>query len=108
MKRFPGKAFDLVLMQQDDAIPFARRTVTEIEPSLMSIRFDYHLATSALPSAVNLKLTAAALKSLYSVRDYRTAGERRKNRKAQLRKLFDKLKRSFAKRLGRDMRKTHE
>lgn len=101
--RFPGKVFELVLMQQDDNISFDRREITELEPGLTRIRFDYRSTSpTALKSDVNLKQSAAAMKSLFGVRDYRTAAERRENRKAKLRKLMAKLSRSVRKRLGRE------
>lgn len=106
--RFPGTVFELILMQQDKNIPFARRKVTEVEPGLTLIRFDYRsTAPTALPSNVNLKQTEAALRSICRVQDYRTADERRANRKAKLKKLFAKLSRSVTKRLGRTPRGDH-
>ena len=88
-ERFPGKRFDLVHIRMEKGLPFRRRRVAEIEPGFTEIAFDYHDYTPGKPFyEVKLAETAAALKEVAAVRDYRTPEERRRGRWAAVRKFL--------------------
>ena len=112
--RYPKARFDFILLHSVKGVPFEKRDVREVEDWFTEITFDYQSkAPGATPSQPDLKLTAAALKDLVSVRDYRTREEIRRHKEALLRKKLAKsgcdtlfqlrwqrLKNSIRKRLG--------
>jgi len=85
--RFPHAQFDFVCLQPDTATPFERRRIEKPDPWLTIVSFDYqdHAPGAAVYQA-DLNLTAAAIASLFTVHDYRTAEEIHKYNEAQLRK----------------------
>lgn len=85
--RFPGKEFDFVSIQPDASVSFAHRRIEKPEPWLTVVSFDIQdHAPGAAVFQSDLALTAAAIASLFSVRDYRSAEEIRAHEAAQLRK----------------------
>ena len=107
--KFPGVTFEMTLLQQDASIPFSRRRYEDLGGGLTRIRFDYRSPEpNADVRAVNLKLTARALRTLYSVRDYRTPEERKTKRIAEFRRLLTKLTRPFVPKCARGTRTAHQ
>ena len=91
-ERFPHAKFDLVLLSYDRGRAFADRLDEQPEEGLRHISFDYKDYTPGRPGyAVDLKQTAAALREIAAVRDYRTNAEtkafRVKTRKEKMRKV---------------------
>lgn len=80
--RYPNLTIDILLMQCDCEIPFDRRVFAKPEPGIYTLTFDYR---SKEPDAnikiPDLSLTSAALKSILSVRDYRSKEEKRAHEK---------------------------
>ena len=90
--KFPGTTFDLILLQQKADVPFEERHVEDLGSDLTRIRFDYQdRRPGMLASAVRIRETAAAVRALASVRDYRTVSERIRNLTARLRKHLNEL-----------------
>ena len=86
---FAGVHFDIVHFRCEKNRSFKDRTDREIEPGFREIAFDYHDYTPGKPFyEVKLAETAAALKEVAAVRDYRTPEERRRGRWAAVRKFL--------------------
>ena len=75
-ERFPHARFDMILMTFEKGRPFAERKVEEVEEGLLHVSFDYKDYTLGKPDyAVALDQTAAILKEVAIVQDYRTKAE---------------------------------
>ena len=87
MRKFPGTAFDFVLIQQDECV----RDETP-EEGVRLLSFDYLNRTpGADRSQPVFSAVVNALKSRFRVRDYRTADERRQWKRAKRLKRYAKL-----------------
>ena len=87
-ERCPAATIDVVLLQCDPSVPFAEHELVRVEDGVFRLAFDYRdTAPTADPKIPDLKMTAAALAAHFTVRDYRTAEEKRAHaRKKQLAK----------------------
>ena len=90
-KAFAPAQFDFLLIQQDASVPFGRQALETIEPGLFRLRFDYlDTRPGAEPAFPRIDLTAAAVSSLFSVREYRTKEEIAAHRLTKMRKRWAK------------------
>ena len=75
-KRFPHAQFDFIMMSFDKGRPVEKRLVETPEDGFTHISFDYKDYSPGKPNyAVVLDQTAAVLREMVSVRDYRTKDE---------------------------------
>ncbi len=75
-ERFPHARFDFVMMSFEKGRPFAERRTEEVEEGFLHVSFDYKDYAPGKPDyAVVLDQTAAILKEVATVQDYRTKAE---------------------------------
>ena len=75
-RRFPHAQFDFIMMSFEKGRPVEKRTVETPEDGFTHISFDYKDYSPGKPNyAVLLDQTAAVLREMVSVRDYRTKDE---------------------------------
>ena len=84
----PHAAFEMLHLAMARGVPFAARKTEDLGDGLFRIAFDYRDASPGVPPfAVRFADTAAAVASFATVRDYRTAEEKRSfRRQARLRR----------------------
>lgn len=90
-QRFPNAQFDFCLMSFEKGRTLENRKVETVEEGFTHITLDYHnYAFDIDQPNPNLDVSAAALKALFSVRDYRTqeeiANQAKRHRQARLKK----------------------
>lgn len=92
-EKFPGVEFDFMQMHIEPGRSFAERVDEEVEPGLFHVAYDYRdLKADPKANAVMLDQIAAYLASRFTVRDYRTAEERKSYAERQRRKRDEKLR----------------
>ena len=74
-EKFPNARFDFLLLQPDRAVPFEKRTVEDLGDGITRIAFDYQDRTPGNELFPKLDQTAAAVRELFEVKDYRSRGE---------------------------------
>lgn len=75
---FPSVCFDLFALSCENGRAYGERRTERLEDGITRVTFDYRDHTPGSPPyQVDLKLTGALMKSLFTVRDYRTCEERR-------------------------------
>ena len=88
---YPGKRFEFCLITLDAGRPFKDRIEEEPEDGLLHVAFDYADRSPGRPDfAVDSRTLVAFLKERFSVRDYRTAEERRAYRELRRRRRYAK------------------
>lgn len=80
--KFPGVAFDMLLLTCQPGVSFAERSEAEPDPGLLHISFDYKsYAPEAQTYTPDMEMLTGLLRSRFTVRDYRTAAERKREAK---------------------------
>lgn len=92
-EKFPGVEFDFMQMHIEPGRSFAERVDEEVEPGLFHVAYDYRdLKADPKANAVMLDQIATYLASHFTVRDYRTAEERKSYAERQRRRRDEKLR----------------
>lgn len=90
-RTFAPTSFNFLLMHLDTSVPFGREKLKMVEPGIFRLDFDYrNVRPNAEPAYPDIKLTAAALAQLFSVKEYRTKAEIAAHRDAERRKRWAK------------------
>ncbi len=90
-ERHPGKKVEFCLVSLDRGRQFADRIEEEPEDGFLHVAFDYADHTPGVPDyTVDFKTLVPFLRARFSVKDYRTAEERRAWREMRRRKKYEK------------------